>query len=82
MFTMSPQVVRPRLADQFVTNIRRLMEARGWTQKDLSEKSGVSENGISRVMTGTTQVRFDTIELLSDALNVAPSDLFVNDPQA
>lgn len=78
MFTMSPQVVRPGLADLFVENLRRLMEARGWSQKDLSEMSGVSENGVSRIMTGTTQVRFDTVEAICKALDIPAWKLFID----
>jgi DNA-binding Xre family transcriptional regulator len=63
--------VRLRLAD--------LLRERKITQKELAEKTGLSENAISKLINGTAQIRFDTIDILCGALSILPGDLFVRE---
>jgi DNA-binding Xre family transcriptional regulator len=76
MFNMSPQVVRSRLATLFIENLRDILDQKGVNQKQLSEISGVSENGISKIFLGTRQIRFDTLEDICNALEISPGILF------
>lgn len=75
MFIMSPQVVRPRLATLFVENLRDALDEKGWKQKDLSKHSGVSENGLSKIFSGNSQIRWDTFDAICNALGKEPSEL-------
>lgn len=77
MLTMSPQVVRPRLATLFSDNLREALDRKGISQKQLANMADVSENGISKILGGTRQIRFDTLEAICNALEITPSELFI-----
>jgi transcriptional regulator with XRE-family HTH domain len=55
-----------------------LLEARGWTQRQLAEHSGVDERVISFYSTGR-RVKMSLIVAvaLADALEVSPRDLYM-----
>ena len=76
MLAMSPQAVRSRLAILFSDNLRDALERKGISQKQLASMADVSENGISKILGGTRQIRFDTLEAICVALDVTPSELF------
>jgi len=67
--TMTP--VRLRLAE--------LLRERKITQKDLAQKTGLSEMAVSKLVKGNAQIRFDTIETLCKVLEIEPGDLFIRD---
>jgi len=73
---MSPQAVRSRLATLFSDNLREAIERKGISQKQLANLADVSENGISKILGGTRQIRFDTLEAICSALDISPSELF------
>lgn len=51
--------------------IRRVREERGWTQEDLEEISGVSQNSISNIERGRSEhPRWATLAPLLEALNI------------
>lgn len=54
-----------------------LLEARGWTQRQLAEHSGVNERVISYYTTGA-RVRMSLVLAvqIADALDVSPRDLY------
>lgn len=57
--------------------IPNLLEARGWTQRQLAEHSGVDERVISFYSTGRRKNMSLIVAVsLSDALNVSPRDLY------
>lgn len=76
MLAMSPQAVRSRLAILFSDNLRDALERKGISQKQLASLAEVSENGISKILGGTRQIRFDTLEAICEALDVSPGELF------
>ena len=54
--------------------VKELREAKGWTQVDLSERSGVRRPTISAIENQQTSgVDFDVLERLADALGVDPA---------
>lgn len=58
--------------------IRRIRYQRGWSQTDLSERSGISRSWINQIETGAVGVRRHqarTIFRLAEALDLAPEDL-------
>ena len=55
----------------------KLIEARkkkGYTQVDLAKKSGISQQGISRIERGDRSPNVVTIRLLADALDIPVSE--------
>lgn len=52
----------------FGAAIRRLRAERGWTLRDLSERSNISQSALSRVETGQITLSFDRAHALSRAL--------------
>ncbi len=59
--------------------IRALREQHGWTQKDLSLKSGIDQSLISALETDRKEdVRFSTMMALAGALGVQPHQLLAS----
>lgn len=68
----------------FLREYRRL---RGWTQEELSERSGIPRSRISELEKGTERYNQDVLEALARALSapedpVSPGDLLDRDPHA
>ena len=53
-----------------------ILRERGMTQKDLADSCGISENGVSKIVNQPAQIRLETIDILCDALDLQPGDLF------
>lgn len=64
-----------RARRQVGENIRRLREARGWTQEDLAEHSGLAPAHIGRIERGELDCGINTLEALALALGVDLSRL-------
>lgn len=63
--------------------IKELREAKGWTQVDLAEHSGVNQGTISRIESGKTGgIDFENLEALADALGVDAGYLIVHEKRA
>lgn len=63
-----------------VTNhVRLIREARGVTQEDLANKSGVSQNSISRIETGERKPRKSTLAKLAKALEVEDPEVLIGE---
>lgn len=70
MTFMAPQgVVRIRLSE--------VLREKGLTQKDLSEKTGVSRAAISNMVHHPRGIHIDTLRSICEVLNVKPGDLIV-----
>ena len=68
----------PRLLamSALAVDLRPLRRGRGWTQHELSRRSGVDQPTISRIENGVTRgVGLGTIERLAHALGVSPHAL-------
>ncbi|MCG7319621.1 helix-turn-helix transcriptional regulator [Brevibacillus laterosporus] len=62
-------MIRCRLGD--------IMQERGYLNKDVVEKTGISRNTITSLSANATkQVHYDTINALCKGLGVLPADLF------
>ena len=55
--------------------IARLRRERDWTQKELADKAGITQNQVSRIEKGKTRPRGSTIETVAQALGVDPEEL-------
>ena len=56
--------------------IKEILKERGLTQKDLALKMGVAEISLSRSINGNPNL--DTLQKISNALNVEISELFAS----
>jgi putative transcriptional regulator len=56
-----------------------ILRERGMTQKELADKCEISENGISKMVNQTAQIRLETIDILCEVLGIEPGDLFVRE---
>ena len=60
--------------------VKKYREKRGMTQEELSEKSKVSRNTISSLETGAnTNVTYETMENIANALNEKVATIFFNE---
>lgn len=55
--------------------ISRLRKEKGWTQKELAEKAGVTQNQVSRIEKDKMQPRRSTVQALATAFEVQADDL-------
>jgi transcriptional regulator with XRE-family HTH domain len=60
---------------QFGENVRRIRHERGWTQEDLSARTGLAVVQISRIERGKREIRLTTLIRLLDAYDVPPEAL-------
>jgi transcriptional regulator with XRE-family HTH domain len=60
---------------QFGRNVRRIREAKGWTQEDLAEASTLHRTYISGIERGARNPTLTVILLLASALKVPASEL-------
>lgn len=56
-------------------NVRRLREARGWSQRELSERSGVPRATLTRLESGSPNPAFLVVAKVAAALDVALDEL-------
>lgn len=57
--------------------IKIILESKGLTQKDLAERTKLSQTSISLLMRGHTMPRKESLELIADALEVKPEMLLI-----
>jgi transcriptional regulator with XRE-family HTH domain len=55
---------------QFGKNVRRARHERGWTQEDLSARTGLAVVQISRIERGKREIRLTTLIRLLDAFDM------------
>ena len=60
---------------QFGENVRRARHERGWTQEDLSARTGLAVVQISRIERGKREIRLTTLIRLLDAFALPPETL-------
>ena len=60
----------------FQENLIRARKARGMTQEELAEKAGITSVGISKIETGKTWPKKETIEKFLEILEVKSFQLF------
>lgn len=62
----------------FGKNIRRMRQDKGWSQFQLSEKTGIKVNHISRLEQGEGDPKLSTLYKLMDALGCSPDALLMD----
>jgi transcriptional regulator with XRE-family HTH domain len=63
------------LVRRFGLGVRRLREARGWSQEDLAEHSDLNRSFIGEIERGAATPSLVTVAKLSQAFELAPSVL-------
>jgi transcriptional regulator with XRE-family HTH domain len=56
-------------------NLRRLREAKGWTQAEAATAAGVTLRRYLAWETGRTELRLSGLESLADAFGITPAEL-------
>ena len=64
-----------RILATIAANIKRLREAKGWTQVDLAARLDKDKQAIQRIETGEINPRFLTIVEIADALGVSAFEI-------
>lgn len=62
-----------RVMSTYAERLRQAREARGWTQQELEEASGVSQETISRHEGGEREPKDPTVQRLAKPLRVSPA---------
>ena len=65
---------------RFGTTVRKLRDARGYSQEELAERAGLHRNYVGGVERGERNVALENIVKLARALSVSPRELFVDFP--
>ncbi len=55
--------------------ISQLRQEKGWTQKELAQKVGISQNHVSRIEKDKMQPRHSTLKAVAEALGIDVEDL-------
>ncbi|QYM78960.1 helix-turn-helix transcriptional regulator [Horticoccus luteus] len=66
---------KARELERFGSNVRKLREAKEWTQEELAEKAGLDQTYISGIERGERNLTILSIAKLARALAVAASEL-------
>lgn len=59
--------------------IRKIIDSKGWTQVDLSEKTGIGQAHLSRIVSGKLVPNLKTLERIAEALEVPVAALHDED---
>lgn len=68
------------LMDRFTANLRRVREARGWTQADAAEHCAMVMQQYQRAEAGNANLTFTTVARLVDGFGVDVGEFFVPAP--
>lgn len=61
---------------RIATNVKNLLDARGWDQKDLAEALGIDASNFSKTLNGKHSPRLDQLERIAEVLEVDISEIF------
>lgn len=77
--TKKVRVTKNLRVEDGANNVRLIRESRGLSQEELSQKSGISQNSISRIENGIRKPRKGTLEKLAKALEVEDPNVLTAD---
>jgi len=61
----------------FALNVRREIDARGWTQAKLADEAKLPQPRIAEILSGRFNYRLATVERIADALGIVPGILLL-----
>jgi transcriptional regulator with XRE-family HTH domain len=56
-------------------NIRQARQAKGFTQQQLAQRTGIDQAAISRMENGKQRITVDDLRIMAEALGIDPRDL-------
>jgi lambda repressor-like predicted transcriptional regulator len=62
--------------ETFAERLKATMQAKGWTQEKLAERTGVGQPAISNMLNRQSRPQTRTVLRIAEALEVAPEDLW------
>lgn len=65
----------PRKTMFLADHLRDMLAARGWTQADLADHTGLTRAAVNRYVNGRREPRAETVAAIAEALGVNPADL-------
>jgi transcriptional regulator with XRE-family HTH domain len=65
-----------KLLKRFARNLKKARNARGMSQEDLADKSGLALSQIARIETGRLNTSISTVYAILKALNAEANELF------
>ena len=65
-----------KLLKRFARNLKKARKARGISQEDLADKSGLALSQIARIETGRLNTSISTVYAILKALNAEANELF------
>ena len=57
------------------SNVRRLREAKGWSQEDYADRAGIHRTYVSDIERGRRNPTITVVEKLAGPFGIAPGDL-------
>jgi transcriptional regulator with XRE-family HTH domain len=69
------------LRETFATNLRRLRNAKGWSQDELALEAKISRSYLSQLEKGVYYVSIKVIGRLSDKLGTEPDEFLKRQPR-
>lgn len=64
------------IKERFVNWVSKELESRGWSQRELERRSGLSNSLISNIKSGARSVTWDTCEIIARAFDQTPESAF------
>lgn len=68
-------------SEKFRANVKKLLAAKGWTQKELAEKAGVHPPVISRVLSGKNEPELVTLDAIAQAFGTTAARLLSSEQE-
>lgn len=68
-------------AERVAANVKLLRARRGWTQGELAERAGLTENRVWALEGGKRRMAVDDVEAFASALEVTPARLLSDEPE-
>lgn len=62
--------------ENFVANVRKAIDKRGWSQRELARQAGLHWQTVGRILSGGMTPTTDTAEKIADALDMGPEKIF------
>lgn len=62
-------------AKSFINNVEKALADRGWSQRDLAERSGIAAPTISKYLSGKMEPSLSAVDAMAEALKVTPAML-------
>jgi transcriptional regulator with XRE-family HTH domain len=78
---MSIDMAPPDLPEVLAANVRRELDARGWSQSELARRCGWKPPQITEILKGNLNYRLATVQRLAEIFGVSPASLLIAPPE-